>query len=197
MISLYALLMAGMTPVPVPPQPMRETSAGMDVAECVVDNDLKDVRKFLETVPGSEEEARAQRGVLVFYGGCSDNRVATGNLAWRERAEIAYAALENLLDNGRFDLTSPPPRAQWALMSTGGDRKQIALRQFGDCVVGLAPAQALRLVQSAAGSSDEAAAIDALRPSLNDCLAPRQNFTVKRADLRLIVAEPLYHMLSK
>lgn len=195
MIALYAFLMLGMAPVP--PQPASEPSSGPDVAECVVDNDPREVRKLLDTVPGSGDEARASRGILVYYGGCSDNRVATGNLAWRERAEIAYAALENRLDNGRFDATSPPPRARWALMSTGGNRKLIAVRQFGDCVVGLAPAGALRLVQSTAGSRDEAAAIDALRPSLNDCLAPRQNFTVKRADLRLIVAEPLYHMLSK
>lgn len=197
MIALYAFLMMGMALASDPPQSGRESSSASDVAECVVDNDPGDVRKLLDTVPGSEDEMHAARGILVFYGGCSDNRVATGNLAWRERAEIAYAALVSRLDTGRLNVTSPPPRAQWALTSTGGDRKLVAIRQFGDCVVALAPAGALRLVRSAAGSSDEAVAIDALRPSLNDCLAPRQNFTVKRADLRLLVAEPLYHMLSR
>lgn len=195
MIALYALLMSGMAPVPS--QPATDPSNGSDVAECVVDNDLREVRKLLDTVPGSEDETRAARGVLVFYGGCSDNRVATGNLAWRERAEIAYAALEDRLGKGSIDTASAPPRARWALLSTSGNQRLVAVRQFGDCVVDLAPVKALRLVQSSVGSRDEAAAIDALRPSLNDCIAPRQNFTVKRGDLRLIVAEPLYHMLSR
>jgi len=197
MIALYAFLMSGMAPVPIPPQLASEPPAGSDVAECVVDNDLWEVRKLLDTVPGSQAEARAARGVLVYYGGCSDNRIAIGNLAWRERAEIAYAALQNRLGKGAVDTASPPPRARWALLSTDGNQRLVAVRQFGDCVVDLAPAKALRLIQSPAGSRDEAAAIDALRPSLDDCLAPRQNFTVKRGDLRLILAEPLYHMLSK
>ena len=198
MILFYASMMLGMA---LAPQPAAPVDDGTDVAACIVDNDMADVRTLLRTSPGSDEERRAGSKVMVYYGGCDDNRVATGQIGWRERAEIAYAALLNRLDEPRFDASAPPrPRADWALMTRAGygaDQKLVAIRQFGDCVVGLAPANALRLVRSSAGGADEAAAIAELRPALNDCIAPRQNFTVKRADLRLIVAEPLYHMTSK
>lgn len=198
MILFYASMMLGMA---LAPQPVTPVDDKADVATCVVDNDMRDVRTLLQTPPGSDEERRVGSKVMVYYGGCDDNRVANGQIGWRERAEIAYAALLNRLDERRFDASAPlPPRANWALMTKAGygaDQKLVAIREFGDCVVGLAPADALRLVRSSPGSADEAAVIAALRPSLNDCLAPKQNFTVKRADLRLIVAEPLYHMTSK
>lgn len=174
-------------------------SNGYEVAQCVVDNDLHDAKILLGTVPGSDGERRAGTKLLDIYGGCSDNRTVIGQFAWRERAEIANAALLSWLERGRFDVASPPPRARWALAATGGsyDRNLVSIRQFGDCVVALNPAGALDLARSARGSADERVAIHALAPALNDCLAPGKNFTVKRDDLRLIVAEPLYHMVSK
>lgn len=199
MILLYASLIAGMAPMTA------DASVDSDVATCIVDNDSRDVKTLLRTLPGSAEERAVGRKIMVFYGGCADNRVATGEIGWRERAEIAHAALLGLLDTPRFDdarfVTAAPPRADWALAVTGSrggyNQRLVSIRQFGDCVAGLAPGNALRLVRSEAGSAGEAAAIAALKPAMNDCLAPGKNFTVKRADLRLIVAEPLYHMISK
>ena len=174
---------------------------GYDVAQCVVDNDTHDAKALLATLPGSSDERRASAKLMDIYGGCSDNRVVTGQIAWRERAEIANAALLSWLERGRFDAATPPPRARWALTvgdsQFGYDRNLVSIRQFGDCVVALNPADALRLARSDRGSGDERAAIAALVPALNDCLAPGKNFTTKRDDLRLIVAEPLYHMISK
>ncbi|MBS0478114.1 MAG: hypothetical protein JSR79_02305, partial [Proteobacteria bacterium] len=77
------------------------------------------------------------------------------------------------------------------------DAGSASMRQFGDCVVAIAPADALRLARSPRGSGEESAAIAALAPTLNNCLASGQNFKLKRADLRLVVAEPLYHLLGK
>ncbi|THD35191.1 MAG: hypothetical protein E7773_12115 [Sphingomonas sp.] len=176
-------------------------SDGYDVAQCVVDNDAHDAKMLLATLPGSESERRAGAKLMDLYGGCNDNRRMGGQFAWRERAEIANAALMNWLERGRFDAASPPPRASWALTvsegSWGYDRNLVSIRQFGDCVVALNPVGALDLARSTRGSVGERAAIRALTPALNDCLAPGKNFTVKRDDLRLIVAEPLYHMVSK
>lgn len=176
-----------------------------EVAQCVVDNDMTDVKALLKTLPGSGEERRAGGRVMVYYGGCSDNTTAIGLIAWRERAEIARAALldrfgEGRFDDARFDAAAPP-RAQWALVvaaAAGGyDESLVAIRQYGDCIVGAAPGSALRLTRSTPGSTDEALAIAALKPAMSDCLTPGQNLRVKREELRLIVAEPLYHMISK
>ncbi len=196
----YLLSIAGLL-VATTALPAHAASDVADIAQCVVDNDMTDVRTLLKTLPGSVDERRVGARIMVYYGGCDDNRTASGQVAWRERAEIANAALLNRLETARFDPASPPPRASWALVAGetafGSDRRLVAIRQFGDCVVALAPAKALRLAKSARGGADEAGAIAALRPALNDCLPPRENFTVKRDDLRLILAEPLYHMISK
>ncbi|MEO5493854.1 MAG: hypothetical protein ABIR08_07485 [Sphingomonas sp.] len=173
-----------------------------EIATCVVDNDLKDVRTLLNTLPGSPEERRAGERILVYYGGCNDNTVVTGQIAWRERAEIANAALLLRLD-GALDAASPT-REGWKLAMASGktagtdyDAGSVSMRQFGDCVVAIAPVAALRLARSPRDGGDEASAIAALSPTLGDCIAPGQNFKVKRADLRLILAEPLYHLIAK
>jgi hypothetical protein len=174
-----------------------------EIAECIVDNDIKDVRTLLNTLPGSIEERRAGAKVMVYYGGCNDNKIATGQIAWRERAEIANAALLSRLEGSQFDAATTP-RDGWKLAVASGkvvgtdyNASSVSMRQFGDCVVAIAPVAALRLARSPRDSGDEAAAISAQSPTLGDCIAPGQNFKVKRADLRLILAEPLYHMISK
>jgi hypothetical protein len=196
----YLLTIAGLLAA-VTALPAHAATDGYEVAQCVVDNDTHDARTLLATLPGSNDERRASAKLMDIYGGCSDNRAVTGQIAWRERAEIANAALLNWLERGRFDAASPPPRARWALAvgdgQAGYDRSLVSIRQFGDCVVALDSADALRLARSERGSGGERAAITALVPALNDCLAPGKHFTTKRDDLRLIVAEPLYHMMSK
>ncbi|MEO5937804.1 MAG: hypothetical protein ABIQ43_02205 [Sphingomonas sp.] len=190
-------LLAAATALPVYADTDRDA-----VAECVVDNDFRDVRAMLNTLPGSPEERRAGAKIMVFYGGCNDNKVVTGQIAWRERAEIANAALLSRIGGSRFDAAAPA-RDGWKLAVAGKvagtdyDAGSASMRQFGDCVVAIAPAAALRLARSTRDSGEESAAIAALSPTLGDCIAPGQNFKVKRADLRLIVAEPLYHLLAK
>lgn len=201
----YLLMIAGLlalsTALPAHAQTDRATVAAA-VAECVVDNDLKEVRTLLNTLPGSPEERRIGTKVMAFYGGCNDNKIVAGQLAWRERAEIANAALLWRLDQSPFDAATTS-RDGWKLAVAGKtagtdyDAGSASMRQFGDCIVAVDPAASLRLARSSRGSGEEAAAITALAPTLNDCLAPGRNFKLKRADLRLIVAEPLYHMVSK
>lgn len=198
-VSLACVLATA--PVPALSAAPNPESPG-NIAACIVDNDLKDVRALLSTLPGSPEERRIGAKIMAFYGGCNDNRVASGQIGWRERAEIANAALMWRLGGAKFDAASPT-RNGWRLAVAGKtagadyDASAVSMRQFGDCVVAVAPAAALRLAQSPHDGPEEAAAITVLVPTLNDCIAPGQNLKVKRADLRLIVAEPLYHLVSK
>lgn len=196
LLTITGLLVAAAA-LPVHAQTDRDT-----IAECVVDNDIRDVRTLLNTLPGSPEERRVGARIMVFYGGCNDNKVVTGQIAWRERAEIANAALLSRLDGARFDPALP--RDGWKLAMASGksagadyDAGSVSMRQFGDCVVAIAPAAALRLARSPRDSGEEASSVAALSPTLGDCIASGQNFKLKRADLRLILAEPLYHMTSK
>jgi len=172
-------------------------------AECVVDNAGVAVSKLLDTVPGSPAEVQASKAVLAYWGGCNDNVVASGSLAWRERAALADAALKAKLARRKPDLTAASDKG-WSLPLVSGsvagsdyDATSVGMRQFGDCVVRKEPQAALDLVRSPVGSKEENAAIAALSPSLSGCITAGQNVRLKRDNLRLLLAEPLYHVITR
>jgi len=182
---------------------LAETPSGPDVAECVVDNDMNDVRALLRTVPGSQAEAKATKQVLVYYGGCNDNKVMAGGFAWRERAEIAEAAAASLLTRGQPDVAAAAGQADWAfalpkgVQPAGYDSSNVGMRMLGDCVLRANPQVTLALLRSNRGSAAETAAIAGLSGNFASCLTAGQTVKLKRQDLRLVVAEPLYHLLSR
>lgn len=191
----------GLAAMQVSASPAPDTPS--EIAACVVENDAADVRKLLNTLPGSPAEVAAAKPVMEYYGGCNDNKLVAGSLAWRDRAEIANAALIKRMGKKPLD---PAAAAQpgWALeigkgkvAGTDYDAGAAGTRMFGDCVVRAAPQAAVDLARSAIGSAAERTAIGQLSPVLAPCIPAGQNMRVKRADLRLLVAEPLYHLLGK
>jgi hypothetical protein len=176
----------------------------MSVARCVVDNDGLNVRKLLETLPGSPDERRVAVPLVELYGACHDNSPATGTFAWRERAELAAEAATRRAARGTRGLANAADQSGWELTpiaekAAGVDygSGSVGLRMFGDCVVRAAPEPALDLLMSEPGSGAEAAAAAKLEPTLGHCLFAGQQLSIERADLRLVVAEPLYHLLSR
>lgn len=201
MIIFPASLMLGMA---MAAQPVADGPSGADIAECVVDNDKGDVRALLKAVPGSPAEARATQKVLVFYGGCNDNKQAAGDFAWQERAQIAEAALTGMIGSKTPDVATAAGQAGWALVLPSGarasvdyDAVKVGMRMLGDCIVRANPQGALALIRTDRGSAAEAAATGGLSGNLAACLPAGQKLTLKRQDLRLVVAEPLYQMLSR
>ena len=199
-VSLALMILAG---APAP-QSAAGAPSGADIAECVVDNDKGDVRALLKAVPGSPAETRATQKVLVFYGGCNDNRQAAGSFAWQERAEIAEAALAGLIDGKSPNVATAAGQTGWALTLPAGARQavdydsvKVGMRMLGDCIVRANPEGSLALVRTDRGSAAEAAATGGLSGNLAACLPAGQKLTLKRQDLRLVVAEPLYQMLSR
>ena len=195
MIGL-ALLLAGTSMLPGMDQ------ATSDAAACVVDNDIRDVRTLLKTVPGSPSETEVTNKVLAYYGGCSDNKVAAGTFSWRERAEIAEAALAPMLRKTP-DVTAAVARDGWALTIPASAKPAdyaavtVGVRMMGDCLVRANPQGSLALLRSGRGSADEASAINGLSGNIAACVPAGQLLKLKRTDLRLVVAEPLYHLLSR
>ncbi len=196
-LSLIALAGASLA---IPAQAATARMTPDEIAQCVVDNALRDVKAFLASVPGSADEAASARAVLDYYGACDDNRVADGRPSWRERAEIARAALLTRTAGHQPDL-SITADAKWQLTALGNpasyDETAVGLRRVGDCVVTNAPDAAMALVKAEAGGAAERSAIAQLSPALAGCVAAGQNFRLKREDLRLLVAEPLYHLVSR
>jgi hypothetical protein len=175
-----------------------------EIAACVVDNDPGGVRILLRTTPGSPAESAAAGPVMQYYGGCNDNKAVNGAIAWRERAEIANAALVKRIGKKSSDVVAAAAQPGWAFtlgngLVAGSDYNSAAvgMRMLGDCIVRAAPQASVDLARSDAGSAAESAAIGQLSAVLAPCIPAGQNMRVKRADLRLIVAEPLYHLLGK
>jgi len=198
-----ALTVSPLSVLPAAPMPMSAPDTPSEIAACVVDNDAGDVRILLKTVPGSPAEAAAARPVLQYYGGCDGNKASDGVLAWRDRAEIANAALVKRIGKKTPDV-SAATQPGWALEIGKGevagadyDSSAVGMRMLGDCVVRSAPQAAADLARSAPDSAGERTAIGQLSPVLAPCIPAGQNMRVKRADLRLLVAEPLYHLLGK
>jgi hypothetical protein len=199
-LSLAILLSAAGMPLPAAGAPN-----ATEVAECVVDNDMTTVRSFLKTVPGSPAEAKVAVKLLDLYGGCNNNTSVVGGFAWRERAEIAEAAAIHVLERGKTtDVATAATEASWVFALPAGaqppadyDTNNVGMRMLGDCVVRANPQGALALIRADRGSAAEAAAIAGLSGNFASCLTTGQTFKLKRQNLRLVVAEPLYHMLSR
>jgi len=196
-VAGLALAVAGL--VALTSEARAETSP-IEAAECVVDNDAHHVVALLRTVPGSPVEAKAAARLVQLYGACMDNRTVKGSFSWLERAELATAALNKRLTK---DVTLPAASpAVWEAdvkptMLPGRDFSghSLGLAMFGACVVRAAPDASLQYFR--AEPTDAAAALATLRPTLASCMQPSHSLRLTPAQLRLIVAEPLYHALVR
>ncbi|MBK6413188.1 hypothetical protein [Sphingopyxis sp.] len=70
----------------------------------------------------------------------------------------------------------------------------LSLRQFGDCVARIAPAESHSLVMSDIYTAEENNAITAVLPNLQACMPPGQSVSFGRGILRGALAEGLYRL---
>ncbi len=70
----------------------------------------------------------------------------------------------------------------------------LSLRQFGDCVARIAPAESHNLVMSDIYTAEENAALTAVLPNLQACMPPGQSVSFGRGILRGALAEGLYRL---
>ena len=199
---ILALLAASAVSLPAAAQTME--SAERDIAQCLVDNDSSRVASLLRTLPGSAAERRVSKPLIQLYGACYDNVPAQGAFAWRDRAQLAAAAVAGGAGKRGLDLASAARQPGWMLEPAAGqvagtdyDASSVSLLGFGACIVKLAPEASLALVRAEAMTAAEAAAVTALKPAVADCIQPGQKLRLTRENLRLIVSEPLYHLLAR
>jgi hypothetical protein len=203
LLAALLILPAVATGLPARAAAQSNVAHELSVAACVVDNDGPRVRSLLRTVSGSPAEAKSARLLMRLYGACDDNKRVSGALRWRERAAIAHAAAVAELEGGRGNIlaasaltASPAMPGVTAVADRDYSRSSVGMLQAGICVVRAAPDASLALLRSEPGSGAEVRAIRAVTPALSPCVTGGQQFKLKRADLRLIVAEPLYEILT-
>ena len=175
-------------------------------AECAMTESPAPVYELLATLPGSSSEQRAAKRLASVYSSCSGDSfglsLSNGTQGlYNGRADLAAAAASVSLRDGRRVAAAGGVKA-WYLNSTAGTTAgrgygavALGMQEFGTCVLNAAPDAAANLVQSAAGSEAERQALDAIKPVLSGCVVSGKPLSMKRDQLRLMIAEPLYHAI--
>ncbi|MEP7005818.1 MAG: hypothetical protein ABI810_07535 [Sphingomonas bacterium] len=173
-------------------------------AECTVEQNPAAVAALLQTLPGSSEEDRAARRVAPLFNACgAELTISPGSQGlYNGRAALAAAAASRELAKGS-SAGSDGAVTPWYAAAIAGkapgagyDATSLGMQAFGTCVVGAAWAPSASLVASAAGSAEERAAIVAIKPVLAGCVAQGKPIHMTLDQLRLMVAEPLYHVIT-
>ncbi|MEO6215595.1 MAG: hypothetical protein ABIO86_06165 [Sphingomonas sp.] len=176
---------------------------GRIAAECTVEQDHGNVAALLRTLPGSPEESRAAHRIAEIFAACgAELNISTRSQGlYNGRADLAAAAAARAL--GRQAPSFPAaPLAPWYKSAIAGrspghgyDAVSLGMQEFGTCVVGAVGDASARLIRSAAGSAEEREAIGAIKPVLAGCVVQGQPMHMTLDQLRLLIAEPVYHVV--
>ena len=202
--ALATALMATLPTIAAAKTKPNQRQIGDATASCVVSAEPARVRILLATLPGSPAETRAARRLEPTFNACSENayRLTAGRRGaglFNGRADLAAEMAVVAADTGR---TPAGGGGAWYLTlakaapKDGYDQFLLGVQEFGACVVGADAGNALKLVRSAPGSHDEVEAVAAMRPTLGPCVVQGTKLNFTRDELRLAVAEPLYHALT-
>lgn len=177
--------------------------------ECVAGLDAKWARGVLETLPSTDAETtqfakregvddrclvdsrlRMDGRMLTFSsesmrGELARVYVMTDRFARGEHQRIAGAATSWLSDG----LAALPNGTKY-------DRSALVAYQFAACLADDYWAEARALVGTARGTAEEKAAMSALAPKFEFCLAPGATMSFTLPILRLYLAEAVYHSLT-
>jgi hypothetical protein len=198
------LLIAGAASAQSPSDRTIEVRA---TAECAVEQDPGSVAALLATLPGSPDEGRITETLAPTYLACSGEKFVLGITHWSQglyngRAHLAAAAVVDAFDHGRVNMAGAGSAAPWYVGALVGkapsrdyDAVALGMQEFGTCVVKAAPDASAKLVQSAAGSAEEKQARTAIAPVLGGCVVPGKPLHMNVDQLRLMIAEPLYHAI--
>jgi len=174
-------------------------------AECTVREDARALRELLQTLPGSEAEARASKRLALTFSACSSETVGLaitphGQGLYNGRADLAAAAIPRA--GAWLGGAAAASLTPWYVGRIVGktpnkdyDGVSLGLQEVGTCVVKAAPDASARLVQAVSGSDAERGALTEIRAVLPGCVVQGEPISFKRDQLRLIVAEPLYHAI--
>lgn len=179
------------------------------VAECVAKRSPTYARKFLNTVPGTEEEfilLRRNEGDLAL---CMDNtQKAVGGVEMRFTTQPFRRALANEMVKIQLsdDIDPEPASMQepFYLVSLRNlskeekaDARSMVFMEFGDCVFLENPQATIDYLRTEPGSKEESEAIYLLMSALSPCVAVGQGLELTHEALRNALNEPVYHRLRR
>ena len=177
------------------------------MAQCVAARRGALVRRWLATLPGSEEERQLLNRQVEDLSLCmeSNKLVLDGmELAFKPRSlrrPVALAMVERRLPQVSVQAPVAPGTEPWFVprlanvtAATPLDRASLVLQDFGHCVALSAWQDVRSLFAAKLESAEEAAAVRRLTPALGPCLSDGVTINITRKNMRLILAEPFYHL---
>lgn len=179
------------------------------VAECYSDRSPDKAQQLLSTIPGSDDEFDVLDRDKDNLGVCLQNSIkdyGIMNLEFQpklmRRALGAVMAKKRLLSD--IKVASPATGTQpWftekvAALSANAkvDQSVLALHAFGHCVALSNWESSKALLLSYPDTQQESDAVLALTPSLGPCLSNGVTLTITKRNIREIIGEPVYHLLS-
>lgn len=178
------------------------------MARCVANRRPDLARRWLNTLPGVPEERELIARQVEDLSLCLEsNELITAGLEIRFRVRLLRRPLAlALVRQGIAQTPAAAPVSQdtepWFLSRITGlapdaplDRSSLIIQDFGHCVALHAWPDTRALFAAAPDTSEEAAVVQRLTPVLGPCLAEGVTINITRRNLRLILAEPFYHLI--
>jgi hypothetical protein len=162
-----------------------------DFAKCAVKQ--YDGAELLATQPGSPEEAE----VLAEFGrrGCAAPSSHAGLLRGAVAEQLFKADFGAIGSQARRDLIEvfTVDVAEIGALDAAS-RRQLDLLGFGTCVAAADPVKAVGLLQTSAGSAEEARIVAELQPKFSPCLMEGEQLSTAKSELRGALAEGAYRL---
>lgn len=179
------------------------------VANCLADRRKDFVRRWFAKLPGTQDEFALVQKEEEDLAICmeSDQLISDGReLRFTPgvlRLPTARAMVARMVAEAPPQSPMPPDSEPWFMpllagVATGADvdRAGLILQDFGHCVATRSWPATLALLASKPDSAEQAAAVRRLMPVLGPCLTADVNMTLTPANLRDVLAEPVYHILT-
>jgi hypothetical protein len=179
------------------------------VANCLADRRRDFVRRWFARLPGTPDEfalVQKEEGDLAI---CmeSDQLISDGReLSFTPRSlrlPTARAMVARMVAAAPPQSPMAPDSDPWFLPLLSGlpagaevDRSGLGFQDFGHCVATRSWPATLALLASRPDSAEQAAAVRRLMPVLGPCLTEDIKITITPANLRDVLAEPVYHILT-
>lgn len=178
------------------------------MARCVVARRPHLVRQWFALLPGTPEESQLLRSQTEDLSLCleSDRLVLDGHsIRFQSRAfrrPVALAFVERRLSEAPREAPLQAAAEPWFMARIARlapaaplDRGSLVVQDFGHCVALRAWQDTRALFATATDSAEEAAAVRRLMPVLGPCLSEGVTINITRRNLRLMLAEPFYHLM--
>jgi hypothetical protein len=187
-----------------------DAAAAMQLlADCTVTRRPDLVEKWFRTLPGTPRERELLHKASEDLSACfdSDMLVMDGKeLAFKPRVmryPVAAAWVRRHMAKSPIEAPEAADPDPWFVTELNAlpadapvDRANLMLQDFGHCVSLREWGGTRALLLSKPGSSEQKAAVEKLVPVLGDCLSQDAKITLNPDNLRKVMAEPVYHIVT-